>query len=80
MAESEYVAFADRELECWPGVAVSRDSSHRHMRVTVTYAGRSAFVTCPTTGSDRRGPHNHVRDLRAVLRGLGAERVERVRP
>jgi hypothetical protein len=72
---SEYVEFGDRELESWPGVSVERDWTKRHMRVTVTFQGRSRFVIAPATGSDARGPLNHVQDLRQVLREIGAERA-----
>jgi hypothetical protein len=77
---SEYVEFGDRELAHWPGVEAVRRPSRRHLRLTLTFGGASRFVIAPMTGSDVKGPLNHVRDIRRTLREMGAVRLARSKP
>jgi hypothetical protein len=70
-----YTDATAREMERWPGVTYTFDAQGKHNRVVLTYAGRSHFLPFPRTGSDHRGPLNHVAALRRVLVGMGAVRA-----
>lgn len=77
---SEYDDVTERELERWPGVELNRDLTGRHYRFVFSFEGRSAFLPYPRSGSDWRGPLNHLSDVRSVLRDLGAVRLDEKRP
>lgn len=70
---------ADAELARWPGVTWTRTLRGKHYALVLEYGGVSRFVIYPATGSDRRGPLNCVRDIRAACRDLGAKRTERLK-
>lgn len=68
-----YDEAADRELARWPGVVVidraTMPSGHR--RLVLEYRGKRRFVVYPGTPRDnKRGPRNHVQDIRRVLRQI----------
>lgn len=66
---------ADAELAMWPGVSWRREVRGKHRALVIGYRGREMFVAYPCSSSDsRRGGLNHVKDVRAVLRALGATR------
>ena len=70
--EIEQAAVA--ELALWPGVTWRCETAGKHVKVHLTYAGRTRFVTRSRTLSDYRGVRNHVGDIKRTLRLLGAER------
>jgi hypothetical protein len=76
---SEYDLATERELIMWPGVTCRQDRRSKHCALILTFRGEERMMTYPATGSDVRGPRNHVRDMRAILRGMGAYRVERTK-
>lgn len=47
-----------------------------HVACVLKFNGKSRFTVFPGSASDYRGALNHIADLRAELRNLGAERVE----
>ena len=79
MSRCEYDLATERELIMWPGVTWRREHRAKHMAVILTFRGLERMMTYPASGSDVRGPLNHVRDLRATLRDMGAYRVERTK-
>lgn len=65
----------EAELARWPGVTWVRRFRSKHFALVLTFDGVSRYVTYPTSPGDNvRGAMNHVRDIRAVLKALGAER------
>lgn len=73
---SDHEDYADEELAFWPGVTWERRQRSKHLVLVLTFNGVTRGVIYPATGSDRRGPLNHVRDIRIALRELGATRKE----
>ena len=77
MSRCEYDLATERELIMWPGVTWRREHRAKHYALVLRFRGRERFVTHPATPSDsRRGGLNHVRDIRAALREIGAKRLE----
>ncbi|WP_300573540.1 hypothetical protein [Phenylobacterium sp.] len=75
LRRTEHVDWADAELAMWPGVSWSREARSKHHALILTYRGQSRKVIYPCSSSDSfRGPQNHLRDIRNVLKALGAER------
>lgn len=72
---SEYITASERELRRWPGVTARREHLSRHARMVLTFNGQSRCVTYPLSPSDRRGPMNHVGDIRKALLEMGATRL-----
>lgn len=72
---SEYITASERELRRWPGVTTRREHLSRHARMVLTFNGQSRCVTYPLSPSDRRGPMNHVGDIRKALLEMGATRL-----
>lgn len=67
---------ADAELLRWPGVVSHREVRGKHYALVLTFEGRSRFVTYSGTPGDTfAAPMTHVRDLKGVLRELGATRT-----
>lgn len=65
----------EAELDRWPGVAWARETRSKHYALVLTYRGQSRFVIYPATpGDNRRGALNHLANVRAELRALGAQR------
>lgn len=63
------------ELERWPGVTASRVCRSKHYALNLMYDGRTRFVIYPNSPGDTvRGVRNHLRDVRAALREIGARR------
>lgn len=75
LKHSEYVTAAARELRRWPSVTTTRKHLSKHASLILTYNSQSRCVTCPLTGSDHRGPMNHVGDIRKALLDMGATRT-----
>lgn len=72
---TEHQDWADEELAMWPGVTWTRECRAKHYALVLTYRGQSRKVIYPGSSSDSfRGPQNHIRDIRNVLKALGAER------
>ena len=68
--------FVEREIQSWPGASFTTETTRGgHVKVTVTYNGRSKFFIAASTGSDKRGLLNMRRDMRHVLTDLGAVRI-----
>lgn len=66
----------DAELARWPGVTWARQVRGKHYALILTFNGVSRFVTYPgTPGDSTRGVLNHLADVRAALRYLGATRT-----
>lgn len=67
-----------KEVEEWPGAAVSFEKGSKHPRAVLSFGDSSRFVVFPDTPGDTdRGILNCLTDVRRELRGLGAERAER---
>lgn len=75
LKRSEYDYAAERELARWPGAALRREALAKHARLVLTFQGQTRCVVYPRTGSDWRGPMNHVGDIRKVLLEMGATRL-----
>lgn len=72
MRRHPYETAADRELERFPAVRVVGREQRRKIRVlTLEYDGSSRSVFYPCTPSDKKGPRNHVQDIRRALREMG---------
>lgn len=69
----------EAELARWPAVTWSREVRGKHYALVLTYRGQSRFVTYPASPSNKRGALNHIQNIRAELRGLGATRLEVVK-
>lgn len=70
----------EAELSRWPGVTWTRQHRGKHYALVLEYGGLSRFVIYPASPGDMlRGGLNHVRDIRAVLTAMGAERVAEAR-
>lgn len=66
----------ERELARWPGVEFHRDVRGKHYALVLTFRGQSRFVVYPSSPSDSgRGALNHLTNVRAELRALGAQRI-----
>lgn len=76
---TDYDDPVETEIERWPGVTFRREVRAKHFALVLTFNGASKFLIYPATGSDRRGVLNHLTDLRAALRELGAVRIEPVK-
>ena len=64
-----------REIGRWSGVTDHRfEHGGKHVRLVLTTAKASRFVTMSLTASDHRATKNKISDLRKVLRELGAEK------
>lgn len=73
----EYDEHQEAELAKWPGVEWSRQVRGKHYALVLSFNGRSRFVIYPTSPGDSiRGMLNHLTDVRATLRFIGAERLE----
>ena len=67
---------AERELARWPGVTWRREIRSKHYALVVTFDGRSRTVVYSCSpGDSYRGALNHITNLRAELRALGATRL-----
>lgn len=72
---SDFLAPTEREVEEWPGAAVSFTTSKRHNVAVLSYQGNDRRVVFAATPSDSaRGLANHIGQVRRELRGLGALR------
>lgn len=61
------------ELAKWKGVVGHHfESGGKHPRLVVETANGRRFLPFTTTATDPRGMKNKIRDLRHVLRELGA--------
>lgn len=70
----------DLELAKWPGVTWSRSVRGKHYQLVLTYRGNSRFVIYAATPSDGvHGLQNHLTDVRAELRALGAQKTPTVK-
>lgn len=76
MAKSEVEQAAVYELLLWPGVTWRHEYAGKHIKVHLSFGGRSRFVTRSRTLSDYRGVRNHVGDIKRTLRLMGAQRKE----
>ena len=74
MAKSEVEQAGLRELIAWPGVTWRAVYAGKHIKLHLTYEGRTRFVVRSRTLSDARGVRNHVGDIKRTLRLLGATR------
>lgn len=71
-----YDAAQEAELARWPGVEWSRQLRSKHYALVLTFGGVSRFVIYPSSpGDTNRGTLNHLTDVRAELRALGAIRT-----
>lgn len=73
---SDYTDAIERELTFWPGVSWRFEKRAKHNAVVVTWRNYTQFCVFPASGSDRRGALNQIADLRALLRRMGAQRIE----
>jgi hypothetical protein len=72
MAE-DMIAVTRREIERWPGVAVTFANGGKHITATLAYGDKTRMVVCAKTPSDNgRGVKNHVAEVRRALLSLGA--------
>lgn len=76
MAKSEVEQAAIAELLMWRGVTWRAEHGGKHIKLHLTFEGRTRFVVRSKTLSDRRGVRNHVGDIKRMLRLLGANRKE----
>lgn len=74
MAKSEVEQAGLRELIAWPGVTWRAEYAGKHVKLFLSFDGRTRFVVRSKTLSDHRGIRNHVGDIKRTLRLLGAER------
>jgi hypothetical protein len=66
----------ESELARWPGVTYRREQRGKHNALVLSYRGATRFVIyAATPGDTRRGALNHLADVRAELRVLGAVRT-----
>jgi hypothetical protein len=66
----------EAELARWPGVTWRREVRSKHYALVLDFGGLTRFHIYPSTpGDTTRGPLNQVRDLRAMLKGMGAVRL-----
>jgi hypothetical protein len=64
------------ELSRWPGVTFHREQRGKHYALVLSYRGASRFVIYASTpGDTRRGALNHLTNVRAELRAMGATRL-----
>lgn len=62
-----------KELEAWQGVTGhSFVVGKKHRKLIVETKAGSKFVTFSASASDRRAVQNQIKDLRKVLKELGA--------
>jgi hypothetical protein len=70
------IAVTRREIERWPGVAVTFANGGKHITATLAYGDKTRMVVCAKTPSDNgRGVKNHVAEVRRALLSLGAARI-----
>lgn len=74
MAKSEVEQAAVAELLMWERVTWRAEHGGKHIKLHLSYDGRTRFVVRSKTLSDRRGVRNHVGDIKRMLRLLGAVR------
>ena len=73
MKSHSYDSAAARELAKYPGVrVVGRDRRGKSLALILEFNGARRSVFYPCTPGDKCGARNHVRDIRRVLRQLGA--------
>lgn len=77
MGYREYESAMQREIEMWPGATIAFGHAAKHRVATVTFNGDSRKTFYPESPSCRNGHLNKINDLRKLLRGLGATRVQR---
>lgn len=66
----------EAELRRWPGVTFTREVRGKHYALVLRFSGQQQRVVYPCTpGDSLRGPLNHLSDVRATLRKMGAERL-----
>lgn len=70
----------EAELARWPGVRWRREVRSKHYALVLEHGGLTRIHIYPSTPGDTvRGPLNQIRDLRAQLKEMGAERIGRVK-
>lgn len=70
----------EAELARWPGITWRHEHRAKHESVVLTFGEATRFVCYPATpGDTRRGVLNHIADLRAELKAMGAEREPQVK-
>jgi hypothetical protein len=76
LKRSDYDDAVELELSRWPGVTFHREVRGKHYALVLAYRGATRFVIYPASPSDsRRGALNHLANVRAELRALGAQRL-----
>lgn len=66
-----------RELQRWPSVTAEFCGRSKHGCIVVRFREQRRMVVSAATPSDYRAMKNTVRDLRKVLREMGAEPLNR---
>lgn len=66
----------EAELSRWPGVTYWREVRSKHYALYLSYRDATRFVIyAATPGDNRRGALNHIANVRAELRAMGATRL-----
>lgn len=79
-ARHPYLDALTRELAHWPGATYTHQPRRKHPAVVLTFNGVSQFVVYSGSPSDNlAGADNFIRDVRAVLRDLGAARTAKAK-
>jgi hypothetical protein len=78
MSKDIFVSALENEIKHWPYVDIEYSRHRKHRKANLLYRGKRGSITFPSTSSDNvRGHKNTITELRKLLEGMGAVRVDR---